>query len=219
MKHPIKVIMLPTEDLSNIIKRGDDNSLVYYGLPNKANVQHSNQHVYVTISQDVEPIKKGDWIINKPSNKPHQVKDIKYLYESDRKIIATTDPKLKLYESETLASASGFSLKTDDILLPQVPQSFLKEFVANPNGKWEVEYEKYFEARVTVDKKVYPVHTETVFDEKHKLILNENNTVNITSVKDKSIFDILTQFTSDFPIHRGIQISENDIKNWIKQNL
>lgn len=35
--------------------------------------------------------------------------------------------------------------------------------------------------------------------------------------KERSMFDILTQFTSDFPLHRGVQILPEEIKEWIKK--
>jgi hypothetical protein len=65
------------------------------------------------------------------------------------KIIATTDTSIVLYAAETLASASGFSLKTDEILLPSIPQQFIKYFIDEYNKgriikqvEVELEYER-----------------------------------------------------------------------------
>lgn len=159
-KQPIQVVMLPTKDLTNIIKRGDDNSLVYYELPNEANVTHSNQHLYITVSQDINPIKEGDsgYFISLDFDIPIVVKvdnvneeDLEHI---DYKIICTTDLKLNL---------------------PQVQQSFIAEYCSNPNQEWEVEYE--------IDMINELSSGNTPSDTWVKL--NQDNTVNITAVKEK----------------------------------
>jgi hypothetical protein len=64
------------------------------------------------------------------------------------KIIASSDPKLTIKEVKTFKDVSPATKITtfDTVLihspLPQVQQSFLKKFVANPDGEWEVEYEE-----------------------------------------------------------------------------
>ena len=96
-------------------------------------------HTYITVSQDVEPIKEGDYIYHT------LIKDIsvsnyssEVLSESFRKVIATTDPKLHICgKNKCTKDVCTFP----DCLYPSLQQSFLKEFVANPDGEWEVEYE------------------------------------------------------------------------------
>ena len=46
-----------------------------------------------------------------------------------------------------------------------------------------------------------------------------NKYIHPVEEKGRSMFDILTQFTADFPFHRGVQILPNEIEKWIKENL
>lgn len=219
MKKPIEVVMLPTKDTTHI-KMGENTKQLFY-VPELLEGHSSwiNQYLYITVSQDVEPIKVGDWIIKKPSNKPHQVKDIKYLYESDRKIIATDDSSL-FYKFDTI---DGIKTKR----LPQVSQSFLKEFVVNPNGKWEVEYEELsrFDVFNMVTEKI------TTLSTMYELKLNQDNTVNITSVKEKmyskaEFIKGVLKMQHDYTkykenCHYGPNMREiaEWTDNWIKENL
>lgn len=200
MKKPVNAVKLPTEDLSNIIKRGDDNSLVYYGLPNEANKQHSNQHVYITVSQDIEPIKEGDWGIKVTVHGTFLIQCVSE-YEPKagtsnwRKIIATNDPKLTGLASNGMRmclhkgwnqNKAGNLICDGTCRVPQLQQSFLKEFVANPDGEWEVEYET---------KQICPDYPSLHGGKRFKLCeachnhsylkLNQDNTVTITSVEEK----------------------------------
>lgn len=199
-KQPIQVVMLPTKDLTNIIKRGDDNSLVYYELPNEANVTHSNQHLYITISQDIEHIKEGDYVIDGLGELfgPYEKGDI---IENGRKIIASTDKTLtfkKPFENPavSLAMRTGLVGTHYHTLLPQLPQSFLKEYCSSPDGEWEVEYEtagNWVNCKINSEKLgeeckrcgelnyASDLECECGF----KLKLNQDNTVNITAVKEK----------------------------------
>ena len=56
---------------------------------------------------------------------------------------------------------------------------------------------------------------------KEGIKLNSNNEIIIHNVEEKgrSVFDILTQFTADFPLHRGAQILPIEIEKWIEENL
>jgi hypothetical protein len=172
MKEPVKVVMLPTEDKSQIWINNliSENDLHFeeYG-------RHTNtsQHLYATVSQDVEPIKAGDWCIAMDTNIIFQVsnKDLKGINNFKdlyRKIIATTDPKLTINIWE-----KDYPTEPLKINLPQVPQSFIEEFVANPDREFEVEYE------TKTLMKPADVYIEEV---KTKLKLNQDNEVNITSV-------------------------------------
>jgi hypothetical protein len=172
MKEPVKVVMLPTEDKSQIWINNliSENDLHFeeYG-------RHTNtsQHLYATVSQDVEPIKAGDWCIAMDTNIIFQVsnKDLKGINNFKdlyRKIIATTDPKLTINIWE-----KDYPTEPLKINLPQVPQSFIEEFVANPDREFEVEYE------TKTLMKPADVYIEEV---KTKLKLNQDNEVNIASV-------------------------------------
>lgn len=145
MKKKVKVHLLPTEKAKLYI---DGRKLYYNPTTMHIPVKPQPQHLYFTSDEKIE---EGDWCIllenhyiNGGVGKYNKEKAIGYgLHNTKffRKIVATTDKSLKIYESETLASASGFNLKTDDILLPQIPQSFIKEYVKSGGKIDEVEIE------------------------------------------------------------------------------
>ena len=148
MKKPINIVVLPTEDYS---------------------------HYNITVSPDVETIKEGDWCI-----KSYGMSGTEELcvYSNDLgntaiKIIATTDPKLKIADFPELSNTAYRSL-------PQPQQSFLKEYVDNPDGEYEVEYEYGYSLK---RRKGGEEHF-------YKLKLNQNNEVNITNIIRKPIDNI-----------------------------
>ena len=224
MKHKTEVVMLPTEDCSNIGINLSDGSIIY--TPTAVKYPHQdvvqNQHAYVTVSQDREPIKEGDWCINKELE-IFQVK-IDIISESfnARKIIATTDPNLTIFND----NEEGENMIDKILYLPQLQQQFLKEFVANPDGNWEVEY---FANEFVKDGISRPVIDDGVLKDykgtwHYKLKLNQDNTVNITSVEDfeiklsrqklKDILHCATGNVKDFVMHE-----DRFINNWIEENL
>jgi len=77
-----------------------------------------------------DKFEENDWVTDGKT-----ISQVIYLNVDDsdmdeyRKIEATTNPELKLYVAETLASASGYSKKTNDILIPQIPQSFIESYI------------------------------------------------------------------------------------------
>ena len=190
MKYPVNIIMLPTEDKS-YIHIYENGNLFYTNLKVKSTIKqygYQAHHLYITVSQDVEELKEGEkgWFYDFNYNKITQIaRNIKSdNYHKRRhisKIIATTDPKLR-------TRMVGCTIETKPI--PQLPQQFLKEFRANPNGKWGVEYEKIY--TYCDDGKVCVCNNpKFCIDKRHgikyKVNLNQDNTVNITSVKEKMI--------------------------------
>ena len=170
MKKQIKAVMLPTEDRTSKIWFDNDTKKLLY---DPIGVMNCNPlYLYITVSQDVEPIKEGDWIIvTNASNGQNFLKkegDIlpKALSSPRRKIIATTDPKLKNTISIGIDGTSMF--KT----IPQLQQSFLKEYVANPDGEYEVEYSWLQSCVDAPSGHIY------------ELKLNKDNEVNITSIEE-----------------------------------
>jgi hypothetical protein len=179
MNNKIKAVYLPTEDDNPV-------TVPFLVTPKGAIYKHSAggefrrkikkgcvpQHLYVTVSNDVEPIKEGDWVIETQEGQSPaavQITNIEYELATDiqRKIIATTDPKL--------INDKGGMFKTLTQSVPQVQQSFLKEYVANPDGEFEVEYSWLQSCVDAPSGHIY------------ELKLNQDNTVNITSVKERGI--------------------------------
>lgn len=138
-----KVIMLPTEKESVITKHINDNELApYQGLLYPNNNIFQNQFIYI-LSDD--EIKEGDWILARQTDNSyftHRVTDtsIKNIRICDRKIIATTDESLKQCQCGKEKHKMSCKMRW---ALPNVPESFLVEFV-NSQGKINevsVEYE------------------------------------------------------------------------------
>ena len=167
-------------------------------------LNYKGQHLYATVSQDVEPIKEGDWIYDTLGGKVVQWYDGDNHDKYDRKIIATTDPKLAKSISRLLGVTQS---------LPQLPLSFIKKYVSNPDGLFEVEYE---EEEYTSGGNQYTKIP--------KLKLNQDNEVDITSVEKKmyskeEVESILYQYAED---GHGWFSSKSEIESfnkWIKNNL
>ena len=208
MKKPIKVLMLPTEDKQHAIIKKNTSIL----LKQTINLEYSGakQHLYITVSQDIEPIKKGDWIYDTLGGKVVQWYDGDNHDKYDRKIIATTDPKI--YADYSTPGTT---------FVPQVQQSFLKEFVANPDGEFEVEYEEVFR-KVKAQQTEPSKKREITFiqSDGYKLKLNQDNTVNITSVEEKmySRGEVLL-LLHDLFCHLLPNNTSNDLTDWTKENL
>jgi hypothetical protein len=193
MKQPVKVVMLPTEKVFD--KNINSQIVIHNGTlkfcQSGGMLKESEpQHPYITTDEKVLA-QEGDWYISE-SGGVHQwnmgtgIHKGKSAYIS--KIIATNDPKLGItdYRVSPVPNFCDF---------PQLQQSFLKEFVANPDGEFEVEYDSYYvkgnyrnkcsicgEMFNNTDKLgfVCPKH--------NRLKLNQDNTVNITSV-NKCLYD------------------------------
>tara|TARA_R110000796_G_scaffold146955_2_gene263686 strand:- start:569 stop:1369 length:801 start_codon:yes stop_codon:yes gene_type:complete len=266
MEHKIKVVMLPTEDKSHLYQF-DNKSLHIgnYDICHPDDKDRVNQHLYATVSLDVESIKYGDWVmwdnhiwqflgeyskegsmlageieLNSLLSERNIQNNGMYLSqkeEKSRKIIATTDPKLLLHSetycktccnTRTISKLGAGTMKCPKCITPtpQVQQSFLKEFVANPDGEYEVEYIKITEH--TGDR-------DDMFSFKDVLVINpEDNTVNITAVEEKmysreeviAFIESHTEFIDKAIDYDGILNATTAIScpewedmDWIKENL
>ena len=173
MKEPINAVILPTEDKSTVYKL--DNETLHIGdfaKCEEGDKRRVNQHLYITVSQNVIGSKEV-YYIDKFTNKVTSSGGAEYGEKQDV-VIATTDPKLE-------ASSTGYAgdrARTFYEKLPQIQQSFLKEFVANPDGEYEVEYYRDEESMMKNIETKGKVSS-------WRLKLNRDNTVNITSVKEK----------------------------------
>tara|TARA_R110000851_G_scaffold95560_1_gene207580 strand:- start:1489 stop:2067 length:579 start_codon:yes stop_codon:yes gene_type:complete len=192
MKKPIKVVMLPVINANPIITlylEIDTDKFIFVDFVSskyKGTSQLQPHFAYITVAQDVEPIKEGDWIydpINEKVGKTTKESDYKWMNRVDTivKIIATTDSKLKI--SEKIVNEHDANIQVIK-KIPQVQQSFLKEFVSNPDGDFEVEYD-FIAHEITIDD--YCITCESngcnlEDEEKYKLRINQENTINITYV-------------------------------------
>ncbi len=166
-----KVIMLPTENPSNIIT--DSTELMYlYEVNDDQNKWGINRHLYI-ISDDeikegdygmgfalgINSIEKGHYIFKNDNSK---VAKLNILCEGSKKIIATTDTSLtkniRMLCKSCKGSGGGFSpkctackgsgIRIEHDLLSQPSQQFIEKYIESYN-KGEVitdvlvEYEEY----------------------------------------------------------------------------
>jgi len=218
MKHKIQVAMLPTEYITPIVLHSTGLDKVYHSVDSAQNavlnIGGVCQYLYITVPQDVEPIKEGDWCIFNGKVLAQATSRHGELGNpfNRRKIIATNDPKLTV-ETELGAyyrNGIGGAKK-----IPQLQQSFLKEFVANPDGEFEVEYEKIWVG-------YEPDEHDSDFQQKqyqYYLKLNQDNEVTITSVEEKMYcLEDLEQSCMYFANTTYVWTME-EVKDWIKENL
>jgi hypothetical protein len=224
MKKKIKAVMLPTGDNSSNLLKCIKSFDINYEDPeqrdfdNEGNISlgvgiyadtefYQHQHLYVTVSQYII---RGEQVyyIDKFTNKLISSGGAEYGSKQDV-VIATTDPKLSILTPTYFDKAkTRRSSVLNQNPIPQLQQSFLKEYVANPDGEWEVEYE------TKTLMKPADVYVEEV---KTKLKLNQDNTVNITSVEEKmySLSDL--ERLGDYAYMNAK--STWDWKKFIKENL
>ena len=139
MKKLVQVHTLPTEDRTNIMS-------CYDKYPEQRYLQYSKekgkgyvlddvifQHLYFTTDEE---IKEGDWYIFENYQIIKSSGEFNTKLKDCRKIVAATDPKLTYHDKTPI----GENINGLHKQVPQLQQSFLKEFVANPKVKWEVEY-------------------------------------------------------------------------------
>ena len=218
--------MLPTEDRTSKIWFDNDTKKLLFDPIGVMNC--TSQHLYITVSQDVEPIKEGDWYIDDISSVRKSITSDEYYWKSRQdyvKIIATTDPKLIIDVSTKEQKESYIK---EWAVVPQISQSFLKEYVANPDGEYEVEY--HFTGRCEdpmVCLRGCSIRDATCrhhLDKGTKLSINNDNTVNITSVKEKmyskeEVESLLFQYAEDEHAWFSSKLETESFNDWIKENL
>ena len=200
MKHKIKVVMLPTGDKSCICMT--KNKIYFYPQNNWFSKDYETQplHLYITVSQDVIGGKEV-YYIDKFTNKLTSSGGAEYGSKQDV-VIATTDTSY-LYPHKYLET---------------IPQSFLKEYVANPDGEWEVEYDLLLGDEEDENQNLIP---------KNYLKLNQDNTVNITSIEKKMYSKeeveriIINSFEDGYQSRVQESYGQNvyDVDDFIKDNL
>jgi hypothetical protein len=253
MNNKIKAVYLPTEDESHI--HAQSGVLIFSEKATKYGFEP--QHLYITVSQDIEPIKEGDWVVQTRSDfigikEIARVTKVKYnkkvrtdlshitttfdpteSFRSDndwcRKIIATTDPKLTSFACNQEYGMCAESCQGTCNSVKKLQQSFIKEYVVNPDGEFEVEYEYGFSLKMRRG------NTEHAY----KLKLNQDNEVDITSVKERGITITSVEekmYSRDevesliLSVVKDISYGDDelichyngdfkDAKNWIKENL
>jgi hypothetical protein len=205
------IVVLPTEDKTHIHIYENGRYMYTNSKVRSSNVKngYQGQHAYVVVPQAVEKIKKDDWCLNQFSGSIFKNINL----ESDGnvvKIIATTDPKLLILIAKPISDKDPGRIGS----LPQVQQSFLKEFVTNPNGKFAVEYLRgsdghYDTFGVWYWKALMPLMPRD----------NKDNTINITSI-DKKMYsreEVEELVYSAMKSRNYTPVIE--FNNWVSENL
>jgi hypothetical protein len=140
MKKTHKIIMLPTEDASHLCKhiRTSGNELSYFQIPEKSHTWRP-QHLYILSNDE---IKEGDWHYHRDAAGDKHIllkgRDFEPNMKFCSKIIATTDPKLKVKVG--LHSMDG-TITEVSRSLPQIPQSLIEYYAKHQPEEVELEYE------------------------------------------------------------------------------
>lgn len=236
-KEKVKVIMLPTEDTTGIATDSRSEShpkLLKYHNPDKVlsgerrGGFRTNFHLYFTSDEE---IKEGDWAINKFGI--YQVTATTLIVDvGGRKIIATTS-----YLTQEESSNSGAT--SHKIIVPQIPQSFIKEY-CEVGGINEVLVEYAMTEHQTEVDESDEYYSGVINYYKLQLKLNSNNEIIIHPIVEKVytksditklLNDRLNHLKSNLSQMKGklrkanqghnILILESKIEelDWIKENL
>ena len=171
--------------------------------------------LYATVSQDVEAIKEGDWALTNGG--------IRFVTKLNKDNTFTDDGEIsrlppspcchiKNYR-KVIATNCAEECQGTCNSIKRLSLSSIKEYVSNPDGEFEVEYE--------VEEYTSGGHQYT---KTPTLKINQDNEVGITSVEKKTyseeeVESILYQYAED---EHGWFSSKSEIEsfnNWIKENL
>lgn len=231
MKQAIKVVMLPTKDKTQLFDSRRDDKLHYHFKGHTPNNVKSYQHLYITVSQGIEPIKEGETYIRDDGK---LIIRKNTLSVKGSKIIGTTDLNLGIKDE----FGKWY-------LIPQLQQLFLKEYIVNLKKNWEVEYyssiieyNNMIMVNHNEDKSYFSaIDVEVEFSEHYdyliskgakyytkKLKLNSNNILNITSVQKKmyskeEVESLLYKYADEEHAQFSSKFFIETFNNWIKENL
>lgn len=212
-----KVVMLPTEQETKYLMVYSDvekikGKLILNGLKNDEYKEY--QHLYI-ISDD--EIKKGDWFYNSHSKIVGQAAFNFGKDELAKKIIATTNPLLKIEidgnRGDLLPDVSF------DINLPQPSQQFIQKYI-----------EEYNKGNVITDVLVeyeYLLNDNTVIPYWNLKVNPKDNTITIKKVKEiytkDEVCQILEKYTSflwsEVGIHYPISLGKDAKDIFINREL
>jgi hypothetical protein len=227
-----KVVILPTNDKAEgyLVLETSYNKLFKY-QPRYIftedylkSIPATKNHLYITLTEE---IKEGDWFI--ANQLPHKLINIvndNYPYEVINSITGHRKYHSKHWGNNTIISSTNSNLN-----LPQPSQSFIEKYISEYNKgniitdvmvEYTIDYKNEcdcYKADIT-DGCSNPLHCLIIELLK---VNSKDNTITIKKVKDSwnrdEVKQLFTSFLTDHPLHRGIQILNTDIDNWINNNL
>lgn len=217
-----KVVMLPTEKATSIIKNLKDNSLSFGKIlgPQFIRYGEEGQHLYALSDDKIE---ENDWVIPNDLEfafRPWQFKQAPCplpfwgCRDNCKKIIATTDT----LESEEL----GLIFR-----IPRMSGSFIKKYCELGGiNEVMVEYEDKGYQKRTNPEEIKPLKHQYTWIENIQLKVAPDNTITIKRVKDswnrEEVNELLIRLLEECKINMVIGTSvyvDNKGRNWIKENL
>ena len=237
MKKKCKVVMLPTEKASKLIKYIDGVSELQFreatiGWTHSHGLHIEPQHLYL-ISDD-ESIKEDDWIyiIKTVLNSKKVDRYLEGMFERTGlkkgihyfKVIASTDPELGYYKQTETQIAKYMTM------LPRIPESFIKAYVkANGIDEVMVEYAMY-------DKKTNKpwlcvwnlglAYWRLKLTDNNEVILEYGNIRSFTippiekMYSKEDVVELLKSLSDEVNSEANCGgMSEKDINKWIEENL
>jgi len=197
------------------------------------NMKCEKQHLYILSSEE---IKEGDWymychfgewiISNSRETLKNETNTLENLNKDDyfKKIIATTDFELRTPDSGMKA---GYYMK-DSTPLPRPSDDFIKAFVEK-QGKIDkilVEYKEPYNKLVGSKIGSNIGHFTLTEENKYRLKINPDNTINIKPIKDswnrEEVIELMTKaFYTDCRVWKNKyqDWEEVDFNEWIEKNL
>lgn len=239
LKEKAQVILLPTENKSNLILNeslnilGDNN--YFSKLAVKLNSYINYYHLYIVSDEE---IKEGDWYLSQtyPSSKINKYlsqKPCKFTDEDKKiieennfqnitfKIIATTDASLN---SKKL-NENSYQLKYKTIYLPQPSQGFIEKYIKEYNKgniitDILVEYNDCTQLCACQNENIecqYPLCKQK------QLRVSKDNTITIHPVKDtwsrEEVEQLLFKYAEEEHAWFSNKSEINSFNKWIEENL
>lgn len=219
-----QVVMLPAKKMmdaykTSITKVYEDEGKLYLNKKERGELITeigSPQHLYITSNDE---IKEGDWYFDGIDFIHQKSKHNAALVDGNKqnkKIIATTNTSLKLYETATDYKVIMGSCK----ILPQPSQQFIEKYIESYN-KGEIITDALVEYEMrhtgwTEDQSEY------TYDEFIK-VNPKDNTITIKRLKEswnrKELSEKLHKLKQDVINKYHAQITNLDVDEWIEENL
>ena len=209
MKKRAKVHLLPTNDERAVIGLTADEKTLWFAHRGVGN-SYGNKHLYFTTDDE---IKEGDWFMF--YGEPRQAKNLIAEPVNQGKIIATTDPNLHstrlkdcpVNPEDNMVSVRGVSKPSKE---------FIEEYCrVGGIDEVDVEYGLFHDGNFKDDDETH------AFKAIRKPRVNSNNEIIIHPVKDswtvEDLPDLLNRFCKDHSLHRGLQITDGMIREWLEK--
>jgi hypothetical protein len=213
MKKRAKVHLLPTDKTDGTLWKTTSEQLIHTHVSGEYKEKYQPFNLYITTDDE---IKKGDYFYNNIDDEVYgPAEGHEILKDHDFKVIATTDPKLHstrlkdcpINPEDNMVSVRGVS---------KPPKSFIEEYCkAGGIDEVNVEYGLFHDGNFKDDDETH------AFKAIRKPRVNLHNEIIIHPVKDswtvEDLPDLLNRFCKDHSLHRGLQITDGMIREWLEK--